>query len=137
MTVLGIDPGERRIGLAVSDALGVIARPVAVIEHKSLAEDVAQVATIAQRLKAQRIVVGYPLNIDGSVGPAARRARRFANAVRRISGVEVVLWDERLTTVAAEEMLGGGGGSEPARTRDAIDKTAAAIMLQDYLDSHQ
>ena len=136
MTVLGIDPGDRRIGVAVSDPLRVTARPLTTIEHESLASDAARVVALAERVQAGKIVVGLPLNLDGSAGPAARKARRFANAIRRKTAAEVVLWDERLTTVAAEEMLASGTRVRPAARRDATDKTAAAVMLQDYLDSH-
>jgi putative Holliday junction resolvase len=147
--VLGVDPGERRIGVAVSDPLGVTARPVSTVEHVSLAGDVARVVEIAQSLHAERIVIGHPLNMDGSVGRGARRAGRFANAIRRQSGMNVVLWDERLTTVEAEGILthrhrvgqelascpDSRSGRRSAHTREMIDKTAAAVMLQDYLNA--
>ncbi len=136
MIALGLDPGDRRIGVAVSDPRGVIARPLTTVEHESLASDADRVVALAERVQAGKIVVGLPLNLDGSAGPAARKARRFANAIRRKTGAEVVLWDERLTTVAAEEMLADGARSRPAAGRDVIDKAAAAVMLQDYLDSH-
>ena len=150
MTILGIDPGERRIGIAISDPLGVAARPLVTIEHMSLAEDVTRVVEMASTHKAERIVVGLPLNMDGSAGPAARKAGRFANAIRRKSRLEVVLWDERLTTVEAEETLsnrragskpapeeGRRAGPRPAHVRDMIDRTAAAVMLQDYLNAQR
>jgi putative Holliday junction resolvase len=136
VTILGIDPGEKRIGVAVSDPLGVTARPVSTLEHVSLADDVAGVVGLAGALGAVRVVVGHPLNMDGSVGRAARRARRFANAIRRQSGLDVVLWDERLTTVEAEEALSRRRtGAQPPRGKGIIDRTAAAIMLQDYLNA--
>lgn len=134
MIVLGIDPGERRIGIAVSDPLGMIARPVSAIEHASLRGDVARVTALAQSLNAERVVVGHPLNMDGTVGPGARRARRFANAIRRQSGLEVVLWDERLTTVEAEETLGRARSAPPG---GAVDRIAAAVLLQDYLNAQR
>jgi putative Holliday junction resolvase len=129
MIALGVDLGERRIGLAASSAEGTLARPLAVIEHRSLGEDVKSVGEVAARLGAQKIVVGLPLNMNGTVGPAARRARRFANALRRALGIGVELWDERLTTVEAEGIMGGGG--PPGK----VDKVAAAIILQSYLDA--
>ena len=134
MIVLGIDPGERRIGVAVSDPLGVAARPVRVIEHESLAADVARLAEIAAACKAETIVVGLPLETDGTAGLPARRARRFANALRRKSGLEVVLWDERLTSAEAEKAL-ISAGRRPRDLRQLVDKTAAAVILQDYLDA--
>jgi len=138
MIALGIDPGEKRIGVAVSDPLGMTARPVSTIAHASLADDVTRVVDLARTLGAERVIVGHPLNMNGSVGPAARRARRFANAIRRQSGLEVVLWDERLTTAEAEEALSGRrAGLQPAQTKEIIDRTAAAIMLQDYLNAQR
>jgi putative Holliday junction resolvase len=135
MVVLGVDLGERRIGLAVTDALGVTARPLGAIEHRSLADDVLRVEEAAQRQGASRIVVGLPLNLDGTAGPAARRARRFANALRRRSSREVVLWDERLTTVEAQERLAGRRepGQSGRGSREPVDEVAAAVLLQDYL----
>ena len=134
MIALGVDLGERRIGLAASDPLGLTARAVMTIPHVSLAQDVARVGEVARRQRAQRIVVGLPLNMDGSVGPAARRATRFANALRRNLSVEVVLWDERLSTREAQEALALKRG--PGRERgDDTDEVAAAVMLQDYLNT--
>ena len=138
MITLGIDPGGRRIGVALSDPLGVTARPLTVIEHASLAGDVERVVELAAAHKAERVVVGHPLNADGSVGPAARRAGRFANAIRRKSGMEVVLWDEHLTTAEAEQIQQNRGPSpRAARSRDSIDMIAAAVLLQDYLNAQR
>ena len=145
MIALGIDPGEKRIGVAVSDELGRLASPLTVIAHTSLKADVARVGELASERKAERIVVGLPLNLNGSVGPAARRARRFANALRRNLGLPVELWDETLTTVEAGLQL-RSASSHPERSRGAegtlarreeVDKVAAAIILQSYLDAHR
>ena len=136
MIVLGIDLGERRIGVAVSDPLAVIAQPATVIEHASLAEDVARVGALAAQRKAERIVVGLPWNMDGSPGPATRRARRFANALRKRLGLDVVLWDERLTTLEADEALAAAGRGREERM-ETIDKAAAAVILQRYLDAQR
>jgi putative Holliday junction resolvase len=144
---LGVDLGERRIGIAVSDRLGSMARPVTVIGHGTLKEDVARVGELAAHHQAELIVVGLPLNMDGSAGPAARRARRFANALRRELRIEVELWDERLTTVEAEETLAGRpvrlrsgllrATVEGRRRGQAVDSVAAAIILQGYLDARR
>jgi putative Holliday junction resolvase len=131
---LGIDLGERRIGVAVSDPLGVTARPLGFVEHVSLSQDVAAVGELAHRRGAQAVVVGLPLNMDGSEGPAARRARRFAEALRRRLGITVHMWDERLTTVQAERDL-VAAGQRRSRRRDTRDATAAALILQGYLDA--
>lgn len=132
MILLGIDLGERRIGIAASDALGLTARPLTVIEHKSLREDIARVGELGRRQRAEKIVVGLPLSMDDSPGPMTRRARRFANALRRELGIAVEMWDERLTSVEAESAVRGTG-----RRRELLDKVAAAIILQSYLDAHR
>ena len=136
MTVLGLDFGERRIGAAVSDELGITARPLAAIERTSRAEDVARIGELARRRKAKVIVVGLPLNMDGSEGPAARRARRFGAALRRELGLEVELWDERLSTAEAERAL-IESGERRARRREVRDGVAAALILQSYLDARR
>lgn len=136
MRILGVDLGERRIGIAASDLLGVTAQPVGVVEAKSQAEDVARVRERAEERRAGKIVIGLPLNMDGSEGPAARKARRFAAALEREGGLEVELWDERLTTVEAERML-IAAGQRRARRRQVRDRVAAALILQSYLDAHR
>jgi putative Holliday junction resolvase len=133
---LGIDFGERRIGLAGSDPLGLTAQPLSVFERASLAEDVRHIGEIADCRGAQTIVVGLPLNMDGSAGPAARRARRFAAKLRRELGMDVELWDERLTTVEAERAL-ISGGQRRSRRKELRDAVAAALILQSYLDAHR
>ena len=136
MTALGIDFGERRIGVAVSDELGITTRPLSVIERTSRVEDIARIGEFASKRKVQLIVVGLPLNMDGSAGPAARRARRFAAALRRELGLEVELWDERLTTAEAERTL-IASGQRRARRREVRDGVAASLILQSYLEAHQ
>ena len=134
MTLIGLDFGERRIGVAVSDPRGVAAQPFRVIERQSFAEDAARIKAVVEARKAEKIVVGLPVGMDGSAGPAARRARRFANRLRRELEVEVTLWDERLTTAEAERALLSAGESR-ARRRELRDAVAAALILQGYLDS--
>ncbi len=131
---MGIDFGERRIGVAGSDEMGMIARPLSVIERTSRAEDVARIGELASRRKAKTIVVGLPLNMDGSAGPAARRARRFARMLERELGLKVELWDERLSTAEAERAL-IAAGERRARRREVRDGVAAALILQSYLDA--
>jgi len=135
-TVLGLDFGERRIGVAGSDALGVTAQVVAVIERTSLAEDVARIGEMAERRGAGKIVLGLPLNMDGSMSPQGRRVRRFANRLRRELELEVELWDERLSTVEAERVLIEADESRAAR-RAVRDGVAAAVILQGYLDAQR
>jgi putative Holliday junction resolvase len=136
VTLLGLDFGERRIGVAVSDELGVAARPLPLVERTSRAQDVARIGEIASRRKVHTIVVGLPLNMDGSVGPAARRAQRFARLLGRELEVPVELWDERLSTAEAERAL-IAAGERRARRREVRDGVAAALILQSYLDAHR
>lgn len=136
MIVLGLDPGERRIGVAVSDPRGVTAQPLRVIERASFAEDAARLRELVEARKAERVVVGLPLGMDGEAGPAARSARRYANRLRRELQVEVVLWDERLSTAEAERSLLSAGESR-ARRREVRDAVAAALILQSYLDAQR
>ena len=136
MSALGLDCGERRIGVAGSDDMGLIARPLSAIERTSRAEDAARIGELASRRKAKTIVVGLPLNMDGSAGPAARRARRFARMLERELGLKVELWDERLSTAEAERAL-IAADERRARRREVRDGVAAALILQSYLDARQ
>ncbi len=134
MIVLGLDPGERRIGVAVSDPRGVIARPLTVIERRSFKEDAARLRALVEARGVERVVVGHPVGMDGKTGTAARSARRYSNRLRAALGVEVALWDERLTTAEAERAMLSAGESR-ARRREVRDAVAAALMLQNYLDA--
>ena len=135
-TVLGLDFGERRIGVAGSDAFGVMAQVVTVIERTSLAEDVARIGEIAKRRGAGKIVLGLPLNMDGSMSQQGRRVRRFANRLRRELEMEVEVWDERMSTMEAERVLIEANESRSAR-KAVRDGVAAAVILQGYLDAQR
>ena len=130
--VLGVDLGERRIGLALGDPTGFLASALEVLPSIGRAKDVAAVAAIAAREGASTVVVGVPVNMDGSYGPQAEKSRRFGAALAA-TGVEVAYWDERLTTVEAQRYLVDGGMSR-RRRRETLDAAAAAILLQSYLD---
>lgn len=133
MRVLGLDHGERRIGVAVSDATGTIATPHSVIDRRD--EDVVQaLRSVVAEYDIELIVVGLPVQLSGEEGTAARSARDFAGTVAASTGLPVVLQDERFTTVTAEEALLEGGVRRQER-RKMRDKVAAAVMLQGYLDS--
>lgn len=135
MRILGIDPGERRIGIAISDPGGRIAVPVSVSEQRGKAT-LAELSALALREEAGLIVVGLALSLDGSHGPQAERAQRFGRALGAASGVPVVFWDERFSTREAGRLLIQAGSSRRHRTHN-LDAAAAAVILQDYLDSHQ
>jgi putative Holliday junction resolvase len=137
--VLGVDAGERRVGLALSDELRLLASPVTVLDRRAgLSAVLETIATLATREQVTQVVVGLPLNADGSSGPQARRAEHFAQLVERVTRLPVELWDERLSTQEAEAVVRAQGrNARRARSRGQIDAVAAAVILQDYLDSSQ
>jgi putative pre-16S rRNA nuclease len=131
MRVLAVDFGEKRIGLAVSDETGRVVVPVGMVPRTSDAQAAAAVTAAAQEREVARIVVGHPVNADGSEGAWARRVRNFARRLGEASGLPVDLHGEGLTTAAAEsDLLEAGLG--PGRRRAARDAEAAAILLRDY-----
>ena len=136
--VLGVDFGGRRVGLAVSDSLGLTAQPLATLEVSSLADAVAQVAETAREAGVALIVVGYPLLLSGKRGELARRVDRFAAALEETSGLPVKRWDERLTTVEANRLL--RHKSEGRRKRRVkpgeADRLAACLLLGSFLERH-
>jgi putative Holliday junction resolvase len=131
---LAVDFGEKRIGLAVSDESGSLVVPVGTVDRRSDAQAAAAVSAAAREREVERIVVGDPRNLDGTVGPRSRRARNFAARLAEASGLPVDLHGEGLTTVEAEATLREAGipADRRARGRDA---EAAAILLRDYLDA--
>ncbi|MEQ1851136.1 MAG: Holliday junction resolvase RuvX [Chthoniobacteraceae bacterium] len=131
---LGIDVGEARIGVAVSDELGMLAHPVETIVVKETADPPGRIAQIATEKDAAPIIVGLPKNMDGTSGPAAEKARAFAEKLRGRVTCPVILWDERLTTVAAQRYL-HEAGRNVKQSRAVIDQVAAQIILQGWLDS--
>jgi putative Holliday junction resolvase len=133
MKILGLDGGEKTIGVAVSDELGWTAQPVATLRRAGLARDLEALGEIAREHGVAEVVVGHPLNMDGSAGPSARAAEAFAEEVGDALGLPVHLWDERLSTVAAERVLLEADLSRQKR-RKVIDRLAAAFILQGYLD---
>lgn len=134
---LGVDPGSKRIGLAVSDTSGTIASPLTVLQRsRSKLHDLHELARIAREEEADVIVVGLPLNMDGSRGPAARAATGEAERLATLVDVPVELHDERLTTVTADRDMMAAGLNAVER-RQVVDKVAAAIMLQSWLDARR
>ena len=131
---MGIDHGEKRVGVALSDEDSLIAQPHDTLARRDPSALLAAVAALARDHEVGEIVVGLPLGLDGREGASARRARRFSERLGELTGLPVVLWDERMTTVAAQRSLGEAG----VRARDQktmIDRVAAALMLQSYLDA--
>lgn len=133
--VLGIDPGEKNIGVAISDPTGVIASPLIVLKHVSRLMDAGLIAELAREHGAAKIVVGQPLNSDGKVGPQARKAGRLAEAIQSQTDVPVLLWDESGSTQTAKEARIQMGVRRKDR-KGHLDQMAAVVILQSFLDSH-
>jgi putative Holliday junction resolvase len=136
--ILGVDPGGRRIGLALDDeASGAMALPHGVVERGIDDRKAAEKVKLAlEGIELSLAVVGLPLRLDGTEGTAARRARRFGAILEEVLGVPIELWDERLTTVAAERTL-REMGVRGQKQRRVVDETAAALLLQGYLDARE
>jgi putative Holliday junction resolvase len=134
MRLVGLDHGAKRIGVAVGDTETGMAFARAAIRRRSLDHDLARVGELCTDEGADLVVVGLPLNIDGSEGAQAARARRFGEAVRAL-GHRVAYEDERLTSWAAGEELVGRGGRLPDRRTGELDSAAARLILQQYLDA--
>ncbi|HHX96812.1 MAG TPA: Holliday junction resolvase RuvX [Clostridia bacterium] len=134
MRILGMDLGEKRIGLSLSDPLGITAQGLKTIKRTDLETDLQQLKEIIEEKKVKKIVVGLPRNMDGTLGPQAEKVKQFIAFLIQEISMEVVYWDERLTTIAAERVLIGGGVSRKKRKK-FIDKLAAVIILQSFLDN--
>jgi putative Holliday junction resolvase len=130
---LGIDLGEARIGVAVSDELGMLAHPVETIVVKETPDPLGRVVQLAKEKDVSHIIIGLPKNMDGTMGVAAEKVRAFADRLREQVTCIVKLWDERLTTVAAQRYL-HDAGRNVKQSRAVIDQVAAQIILQGWLD---
>ena len=134
--ILALDYGTKRIGVALSDELGWTAQPLETFERRTLDHDVAHVAALVQAHAVGEVVLGFPLQLDGREGPAIQAMRNFAAHLEQGLPVPLVLWDERLTTKAAEDLLIAADVSRKKR-KGAVDRVAAAILLQSYLASRE
>ena len=135
MRILALDVGERRIGVAVSDPMGIVARPGATIERASREEDFAAINALVDEHQAELVVVGLPLTLRGEIGPQAQTIQRYAEALEETLAVPMTMWDERYTTASAEEVLRRRGDVGRRKGKKGIDAVAAAFILQAYLDS--
>lgn len=134
---LAVDLGSRRTGLAVCDALGIAIRPLAAILTADAGERLEAVLAASKEEDVVRLLIGLPLNMDGSEGPAAAEARTFAaHCEARVEGLQILLWDERLTTVEASELLTSAGVRKD-RQRERIDSTAAAVLLRTWIETRR
>ncbi|MDJ0954952.1 MAG: Holliday junction resolvase RuvX [Acidimicrobiia bacterium] len=131
--MLGLDPGERRIGVALSDTIGIIAQPHVVLDRRQV-DAVAEIAQLCAEYEVETVVIGLPKSLSGEEGPSAAMARELGAAIGEATGCEITFFDERFTTVQAESALLEGGMRRRQR-RETVDKVAAAMMLQGFLDS--
>jgi len=134
--MLALDIGDKRIGVAVSDETGTLARPLTAITRASKRQDFERIARLVVEQRAERVVAGYPRSLSGGEGPQAQRVRRYVEALAVTLPVPVELWDEQYTTVEASERL-RDSGRRRSHDRGQLDAAAAAILLQDYVDSHR
>ena len=139
MRLLGLDYGTKTVGVAISDGLGITAQPVETITRKSpnkLRQTLARIETLIEENKVEQIVLGYPKNMNNTVGERAEACEQFKEDLERRTGLEVVLWDERLTTMESERILQAGGVRRENR-KAVIDQMAAVLILQSYMDSRK
>ena len=134
--IVGLDVGDRRIGVAVSDALGLSAQPSPTVTRRSLAEDVTAIERLVVSCEAAEVVVGLPKTLNGTIGPQAQKVLAFADALKARLAVPVTTWDERFTTVEAERVLLEADMSR-AKRKKVIDGLAAGLILQGYLESRR
>jgi len=133
MRILGLDVGDRTIGVALSDESATLASGLRTIRRAGLKKDLRELAELARGRDVGAVVVGLPRRLDGSEGPQAQKVRAFVQALQDAVKLPVVTWDERFTTVAAEQALIEGGVSRERR-KGLVDKVAAVLILQNYLD---
>lgn len=136
MRIMGLDYGSVTVGVAISDALLLTAQGIEVIRRKQpdkLRQTLARIEELAKEYEVECIVLGYPKNMNNTIGERAEKSEEFAEMLRRRTGLEVVLWDERLTTVAAHQALIEGDVRREDRAK-VVDKVAAVFILQGYLD---
>ncbi len=134
MRILALDHGSKRVGVAVSDEMQIIAQPLEYIPPEPFAVFLARLNEIIAEKEVGQILVGLPRNMDGSYGPAAQKVQAFVATLKDAVTISIKLWDERLTSTQAQRFLIQGGMRRDQR-KTKVDQTAAAILLQSYLDS--
>jgi len=133
MRILGLDIGEKRIGLAISDELGITAQGLETLNRTKLADDLSRLTTLMREKEIDKLVVGLPKNMNGTLGPQAERVKLFVELLIKELPCEVDYWDERLTTIAARRTLIEADVSRKKRKK-SVDRLAAVLILQGYLD---
>lgn len=134
MRILGLDVGTVRIGVALSDEMGWTAQPLETIKHTTEEKDIIEIDKLVKQYSVEKIVVGLPKNMNGSIGEMAEKIKKFNEKLETELGLPVIEWDERLSSVAVERVLIEGDVSRNKR-KQVVDKMAASYILQGYLDS--
>lgn len=137
MRIMGLDYGSKTVGVAVSDPLGITAQGVETIWRKSenkLRQTLSRIEELIREYQVEKLVLGFPKNMNNTIGDRAAMSLEFQQTLKRRTGLDVVMWDERLTTVAAERVLMEGGVRREHR-KERVDELAAVLILQNYLDS--
>lgn len=137
MRIMGLDYGSKTVGVAVSDPLGITAQGVETIWRKSenkQRQTLARIEELIREYQVEKLVLGFPKNMNNTIGDRAAVSLEFQQTLKRRTGLDVVMWDERLTTVAAERVLMEGGVRREHR-KERVDELAAVLILQNYLDS--
>jgi putative Holliday junction resolvase len=134
MRILGLDVGDSRIGVAISDPVEIIATPLTVITRDNDSATIDTIVRLVDQYDVKQIVIGLPYSLDGSLGLQANKVKDFVDKLSQSTGVSIELRDERLSTVAAERLL-RGAGNKRAKEKSRLDAAAAAFILQGYLDS--
>jgi putative Holliday junction resolvase len=132
--ILALDYGTKRIGVALSDELGWTAQPLETHERRTLKADLQHIDRLVREHDVAEVVIGLPLRLNGEIGPAAQSVREFVTQLEEVLTVPVITWDERMTTKSAEDLLIAADVSRKKR-KGAVDRIAAAILLQSYLES--
>lgn len=133
--IMALDVGSTTIGLALSDGLRSIASPLETIDRKKFSKDLAQLQSLIEKHAVGGLVIGNPLNMDGSAGPRTQSTRTFVSNISKSIALPMLLWDERLSTMAVERMMVDEADLSRARRAELVDKLAASYMLQGFLDS--
>lgn len=134
--ILGLDHGQRRIGIAISDELGITSQPLLTLAHTNQRNDVRSIGRLLRRYGCAGIVIGWPIHLSGDRGSRAQAAEKFADALRAEFGLPVHLWDERLSTAEAHRHLDAAGRGARDR-KQIIDQVAAVLILQSWLDARK
>ena len=133
--IIALDLGSKRVGIAISDEIGILATPRGILRRQSYNKDATAVGELVEREQAERVIVGLPTGLSGQATEQTRRVERFAEMLASRLPVPVELWDERLTTVMARQIRPSSTRT-PIRDAESVDAIAAALILQSYLDRH-